>query len=112
VDTANSYARVRSGTEDPVQLSDFHPVGCERLARIGSANDGGYVVPLGAVSAANALLSFGLSHDWTFERDFKKHNADAVVHCYDHTVSLRTAFEYSIGQLLRFVLQFKTRALL
>jgi len=111
VDTANSYARVRSGTDDPVRLSDFHPVACERLARIGSANDGGYVVPLAAVSAANALLSFGLSHDWTFERDFKKHNADAVVHCYDHTVSLRTAFEYSIGQLLRFVLQFKTRAL-
>jgi hypothetical protein len=108
---ANSYVTVRSGTGDPVQLSDFHPVACERLARIGSANDGGYVVPLDAISAANALLSFGLSHDWTFERDFKKHNVEAVVHCYDHTVSLRTAFEYSIGQLLRFVLQFRTRAL-
>jgi hypothetical protein len=111
VDAANSYVTVRSGTGDPIQLSDFHPVACEQLARIGSANDGGYVVPLGAVNAANALLSFGLSHDWTFERDFKKHNAGAVVHCYDHTVSLRTAFEYSIGQLLRFVLQFRTRAL-
>jgi len=111
VGTPNSYARVRSATGDPIQLSDFHPVACERLARIGSANDGGYVVPLGAVSAAGALLSFGLSHDWTFERDFKKHNADAVIHCYDHTVSLRTAFEYSIGQLIRFVLQFRTRAL-
>jgi hypothetical protein len=110
VDTPNSYARVISATGDPVQLFDFHPVACEQLARIGSANDGGYVVPLDAVRAARALLSFGLSHDWTFERDFKKHNADAVVHCYDHTVSLRTAFEYSIGQLLRFVLQFRTRA--
>jgi hypothetical protein len=107
----NSYARVRSATGDPIQLSDFHPVACEQLARIGNTNDGGYVVPLGAVSAADALLSFGLSHDWTFERDFKKHNADAVIHCYDHTVSLRTAFEYSVGQLLRFVLQFRTRAL-
>jgi hypothetical protein len=111
VDTANSYAGARSRTGDQVQLSDFHPVACERLARIGSANDGGYVVSLDAVRAADALLSFGLSHDWTFERDFKKHNAEAVIHCYDHTLSLRTAFEYSIGQLLRFVLQFKTRAL-
>jgi hypothetical protein len=111
VDTANSYARVKSAIGDPVQLSDFHPVTCEQLMRIGSVNDGGYVVPLGAVSDANALLSFGLSHDWTFERDFRKHNADAVIHCYDHTVSLRTAFEYSIGQLIRFVLQFRTRAL-
>jgi hypothetical protein len=111
VDTANSYATVKSVPGDPIQLSDLHPVACEQLARIGSANDGGYVVPLGAVNAADSLLSFGLSHDWTFERDFKKRNADAVVHCYDHTVSLRTAFEYSIGQLLRFVLQLKVTAL-
>jgi hypothetical protein len=111
VGTASSHARVRSGIDGPIRLSDFQPVGCEQLVRIGSANDGGYVVPLDAVRAARALLSFGLSHDWTFERDFKKHNADAVIHCYDHTVSLRTAFEYSIGQLIRFVLQFRTRAL-
>jgi hypothetical protein len=111
VDTANSYAKIRSEAGDPVQLSDLHPVACEQLGRIGSANDGGYVVPLDAVRAANALLSFGLSHDWTFERDFKRHNANAVIHCYDHTVSLRTAFEYSIGQLLRFVLQLRPLAL-
>ncbi|SRR5258706_8250004 len=96
---------------DPIQLSDFHPVGCESLARIGSANDGGYVVPLNAISAAHALVSFGLSHDWTFERDFKKNNADAIIHCYDHTVSLRTVFQYSIGQLLRFVLLFRASSL-
>jgi hypothetical protein len=111
VDTANSFAKVRSEAGDPIQLSELHPVACEQLARIGSANDGGYVVPLVAIQASNALLSFGLSHDWTFERDFKRHNAKAVIHCYDHTVSLRTAFEYSIGQLLRFVLQFRIRAL-
>jgi hypothetical protein len=78
--------------------------------RVGSANDGGYVVPLDALRAANALLSFGLSHDWTFERDFKRRNAAAIVHCYDHTLSLRTAVQYSIGQLLRFVLQFRISA--
>jgi hypothetical protein len=111
VAVTNSYTRVRSRSGDPVQVSGFRPVACEQLARIGSANDGGYVVPLDAVTAATALLSLGLSHDWTFERDFKKHNADAVIHCYDHTVSLRTTFEYSIGQLLRFILQFRTRAL-
>jgi hypothetical protein len=111
VDSTNSYMEVRSGAGDPIQLSNLHPVACERLVRLGSENDGGYVVPLDAIRAASALLSFGLSHDWTFERDFKEHNANAVVHCYDHTVSLQTAFEYSIGQLLRFVLQLKTSAL-
>lgn len=95
---------MRSEIGDPIQLSDFHPVACETLTRVGNANDGGYVVPLNAVVAARALLSFGLSHDWTFERDFKRHNPDAIIHCYDHTVSLWTAFQYSIGQLLRFVL--------
>ena len=111
MDKNNSYTEVRSEIGGPVQLADFHPVACESLARIGSPNDGGYVVPLEAVRAAGALLSFGLSHDWTFERDFKSRNPAALVHCYDHTVSLRTAFEYSIGQLLRFVLQFRTNAL-
>jgi len=95
---------------EPIRLSDFHPVQCETLARVGSANDGGYVIPLDAVSAAHALVSFGLSHDWTFERDFKRRNADAAIHCYDHTVSLRTALQYSIGQLLRLLLLFRARA--
>jgi hypothetical protein len=111
VNSTNSCVKVRSEIGDPIQLSDFHPVACESLARIGSANDGGYVVPLNAISAARALVSLGLSHDWTFERDFIKRNADAIIHCYDHTVSLRTTFEYSIGQLLRFVLQFRASAL-
>ncbi len=99
----------RAGT--PIRLADFHPVACERLVRVGSANDGGYVVPLGAVEAADALLSFGLSHDWTFERDFKKRNPRAIVHCYDHTVTVLSAFQYSIGQLARFLLRFDTRYL-
>ena len=109
MDSTNS--KTRSETGNPIRLSDFQPVTCDALARIGSENDGGYVVPLDAVMAAHALVSFGLSHDWTFERDFGKYNADAIIHCYDHTVSLRTAFEYSIGQLLRFVLLLRPSAL-
>ena len=112
VDLADLSSKViKSGIGDPIPLSDFQPVASETLTRIGGSNDGGYVVPLQAVKVADALLSFGLSHDWSFERDFKRHNAGAVVHCYDHTVSLRTAFEYSIGQLPRFVMQGKTSSL-
>jgi hypothetical protein len=92
----------------PVRMSDFHPVACETLARLGNQNDGGYVVPLDAVTTANALLSFGLAHDWGFERDFKKRNPDVAIHCYDHTVSALTTFQYSIGQFLRFMVRFKT----
>jgi hypothetical protein len=111
VDTPRKSTKGRSRIGDPISLSDFHPVQCETLARVGSPNDGGYVVPLDAIKAAHALVSFGLSHDWTFERDFKRLNGDAIIHCYDHTVSLGTAFQFSIGQLLRFILLFRTRAL-
>jgi len=96
---------------DAIRLSDLRPVACESLARIGGSNDGGYVVPLEAVKAADAMLSFGLSHDWTFERDFRRHNAKTRIHCYDHTVSLLTAVQYSFGQLLRFLLLFRASAL-
>jgi hypothetical protein len=103
VSSAGTYAEVRSNAGDPIQLSDLHPVACESLARFGSPDDGGYIVPLDAVTTSGALVSFGLAHNWRFERDFKKHNGAAIIHCYDHTVSLRTAFQYSVGQLLRFV---------
>jgi len=111
VDSTNSYVKVKSEVGGPIQLSDFHPVACKSLARVGSANDGGYIVPLDAVRAASVLVSFGLSHDWTFERDFKSHNAHAIIHCYDHTVSFQTAFQYSIGQFLRFVLRLRASSL-
>src|ERR1700730_6826856 len=106
--TMTEYVTVRSEVGDPIQLKDFQPVACGTLTRIGSRNDGGYVVPLDAVKAAGALLSFGLAHNWTFERDFKKHNAGAIVHCYDHTVSFRTVLAYSFGQLLRAVARLNT----
>ena len=111
VKSPDPYIHVRPEPGAPIQLSNLRPVACELLVRIGNRYDGGYVVPLDAVKAAGALVSFGLSHNWSFERDFKKHNASALVHCYDHTVSLRTAFQYSIDQLLRFFVQFRPRSL-
>ena len=111
MDSTGSYVNIRPEIGGPIQLADLRPVACETLVRIGSPNDGGYIVPLDAVKAAHALVSFGLSHDWTFERDFKQHNPNAIIHCYDHTVTLGTALQYSIGQLLRFVVKFRPSAL-
>jgi hypothetical protein len=111
VGITGTSAKVRSELDSPIKLAEFRPVACDSLARIGSVHDGGYVVPLNAVKAADALLSFGLSHDWTFERDFKKQNPNAIIHCYDHTVSSLTAFQYSIGQFLRFLASLRTRYL-
>jgi len=106
-----SIITLRSEPGDAVQLADLHPVECASLVRVGGANDGGYVVPLEAVKAAGALLSFGLSHDWSFERNFQRHNPDAAIHCYDHTVSFLTTVPYSFGQLARFAVRRKARYL-
>lgn len=108
---ASPYQIVEYEVGNPIDLSTLHPVSCDSLARIGNAHDGGYVVPVIAVKAADNLISFGLAHDWQFERDFKKHNPTAVVHCYDHTVSLLTTLLYSLGQFLRFLVWFKPNCL-
>jgi hypothetical protein len=108
--SANSNVTIKSEIGDPVQLADLRPVACASLARVGNAYDGGYVIPLEAVQAAGALLSFGLSHNWAFERDFKSRNPTATIHCYDHTVSLRTALNYSVGQLARCIGLLRGRA--
>jgi hypothetical protein len=111
MDSTNPYIKISTEIGSPIRLSDLRPVACGTLARVGNANDGGYIVPLDAVMAARALLAFGLSHDWSFERDFKNRNPDAILHCYDHTVSLWTSIQFSIGQLLRFAVLFRTAAL-
>jgi hypothetical protein len=56
------------------------------LRRLGGPNDGGYVVPLIALRRASVLLSFGLSVDWSFERDALAVNPRLTLHAYDHTV--------------------------
>lgn len=59
------------------------------LRRYGREGDGGYVVPAAAFERADALLSFGLAFDWSFERDFAATHPSASVHVYDPTVGAR-----------------------
>jgi hypothetical protein len=57
------------------------------MVRVGKSYDGGYVVPTSSVRAADALLSFGISGDWSFEEHFKALNPRIKIHAYDHTIS-------------------------
>jgi hypothetical protein len=57
------------------------------LLRLGRWVDGGYIVPYSAVHTADALISFGISNDWSFEEGFHAINPRAPIHAYDHTVS-------------------------
>jgi hypothetical protein len=98
------HAKINPTRVGSIKLADLRPLVCNSLVRIGSDHDGGYVVPLSAVREADALLSFGLCHNWAFERDFMRQNTNAAIHCYDHTVSLFTAVRHSIGQACRFMM--------
>jgi FkbM family methyltransferase len=58
------------------------------LIRLGRNNDGGYLVETNSLKVSKALISFGLSFDWSFEKDFYNfHSKEPIpIHCYDYTV--------------------------
>lgn len=70
------------------------------LLRIGRNNDGGYLVEKDSFKDSKALISFGLSFDWSFEKDFYKFNPNAPIHCYDHTVKYSAIKKFSYRSLL------------
>jgi hypothetical protein len=71
----------------PSDLYFLAPVVVGDLVRVGSANDGGYVIPLSLIEKSEIVVSFGLSDNWSFEEQFKKINPCVRIHAYDHTVS-------------------------
>jgi hypothetical protein len=55
----------------------------EELVRLGCETDGGYLIPKTALDKANALLSFGLGENWTFDEDWYRLHPNDPVHLYD-----------------------------
>ena len=53
------------------------------LKRIGSNNDGGYLVGKNSLKKANCLISFGINDDWSFELSLKKIRNNIPILCYD-----------------------------
>ena len=73
------------------------------LKRLGSSTDGGYLVPLECIKNTKILLSFGLNDDWSFEENFKKENSQISVFSYDHTVTRKFWYEYTILSIFYFI---------
>lgn len=76
----------------PPELSLLAPVVVHDLIRVGSPRDGGYVIPASVYNAADALASFGVSIEWSFETAFRGRHPNAPIHAYDHTVG---AYEFA-----------------
>jgi hypothetical protein len=73
------------------------------LTRLGRNNDGGYLVEKNSLKVSKALISFGLSFDWSFEKDFYSFHNKAPIHCYDHTVKYSAIKKFSRRSLLNIV---------
>ena len=56
------------------------------LIRLGSIDDGGYVVPIENVKSSDTLISFGISDNWDFEKDFFKRSS-ANIFAYDYSIN-------------------------
>jgi hypothetical protein len=63
----------------------LQPFYCHDLVRLGKDNDGGYLVNLEDVKKSNALISFGIGTDISFEKDFQTHN-NCDVRAFDGTI--------------------------
>ena len=54
-----------------------------KLVRLGSLNDGGYLVGENSLKNAETLISFGIEDNWQFEKDFQITNMNSKVKCFD-----------------------------
>ncbi|MDC0946594.1 FkbM family methyltransferase [Nitrospinaceae bacterium] len=67
--------------------SFLRPYSLNSLVRIGKDNDGGYLVDPRCIAVSEILISFGVSYDWSFEKDFKRRNSIPVV-AFDDSIGL------------------------
>ena len=81
-----------------------------KLFRLGSIDDGGYVVPKADVKSSNLLISMGISDNWDFEKDFRK-NSKAKILAFDYSINNNfwiTKFKKDLIKLIQFKI-FKPR---
>lgn len=56
-----------------------------KLIRLGSIDDGGYVIPKKVLKNTDYLITFGISDNWDFEKHFAR-LSNCKVYSYDHSI--------------------------
>ena len=79
----------------------FKPNNEYELIRLGSDNDGGYLVELDSIENSKRLVSFGLGLNWSFEKDFFRLK-NCPIDCYDHTIKYSMIKKISRKNILNF----------
>ena len=91
-------------TRLPESLEFLRPIVVDDLGRVGNTNDGGYVLPMSKLAGIEALISFGVSRDWSFEKGLKEIIPNLVIHAYDHTVGERGFVQEIVLGVIRMIL--------
>jgi hypothetical protein len=68
----------------PSHMQYLRPLVVSDLKRFGRPNDGGYILPESIVLGADALISFGIGDDCSFEDAFGTAAPDCPIHAYDY----------------------------
>ena len=73
------------------------------LIRLGHNNDGGYIINNEILDKSKTVLTFGLSDEFSFEKDYKSLKPDNKIIVYDHTVTNSFWLKHFINWLFHFV---------
>jgi hypothetical protein len=71
----------------PESLACLKPIIIDDLKRYGRRSDGGYLLPTSRLNEIDAVASFGMSDDWSLEKELSTIHPTMPIHVYDHTVS-------------------------
>ncbi len=74
-----------------MNLENIRPFNVGEMRRVGSFNDGGYVVPK-VFPSARTVVSFGLGDNWSFEKQLLREGLIDSFLVYDHSVSTRILY--------------------
>jgi len=86
-----------------IQLpNSLRPIHKDDLVRVGSTNDGGYILTKKIIRRTKFLLSFGLAFDWNFEKDFQERSKEKIkIHAYDIAVNKLSFQKYTNEAIIR-----------
>ena len=99
-------------TSSTPSLRAYRPRQFPDLIRVGSAHDGGYVLPASVVRASGALLSLGVEANWEFEAAALALNPALTITCVDGTTGPEVIRDRALRELRRAALKLRPRKFL
>ena len=87
----------------PTFLKPYH-TNLSNLIRLGRKSDGGYVIDKRVISKTKVVITCGLEAEWSFEKQFQKHNKNCKILAFDHTVNNKFWTDRFLKDFISFLL--------